>query len=150
MVVGSIPTSGADAIFFQNGIRRAAPKRRRCFTLGNYITSEIDKVQTLFLLFLYNCFIPLAILRKYRTQTSLKLLQKDRCRINNSIVNGKMLRLQLSKRMLKEVCGNSYFSGLCFTRRALSDAKTSEEDLDTFELLPPGCSMVDPTYGLKE
>lgn len=61
-----------------------------------------------------------------------------------------MLRLHASKRILKDFCGNPYFSRLGLTRRALSDAKTSDEDPDTFELLPPGCSMVDPTYGLKE
>jgi hypothetical protein len=37
------------------------------------------------------------------------------------------------------------------SRASLFSSKPKEEDNDeTFELLPPGCSMVDPTYGLKE
>lgn len=31
-----------------------------------------------------------------------------------------------------------------------ADKPRKAADDDSFELLPPGCSMVDPTYGLRE
>jgi hypothetical protein len=64
-----------------------------------------------------------------------------------------MLPLRNAFPALRQLSGLKHISS---TSGAWAGAATSQpqnagkEDDGTFELLPPGCSMVDPTYGLNE
>lgn len=61
-------------------------------------------------------------------------------------------RLSRSTNLWKHISSKGHLqsSGASFSHRFATQPDKSKEDDDSFELLPPGCSMVDPTYGIKE
>ena len=66
-----------------------------------------------------------------------------------------MLRLYTAETLLRQLSAAGFVKpsstviSSAFSTKAQTDKKEAEDDA-TFELLPPGCSMVDPTYGIKE
>jgi len=62
-----------------------------------------------------------------------------------------MLRLSNASALWRQIASKNSLqvAGLQLPKFSTEAAKAKEDD-DSFELLPPGCSMVDPTYALKE
>ena len=66
-----------------------------------------------------------------------------------------MLRTYTAQSLLRQLSAAGFMKpsstviSEAFSTKANADKKEAEDD-DSFELLPPGCSMVDPTYGIKE
>jgi len=62
-----------------------------------------------------------------------------------------MLRLHKTTALWRQLYSSSVLeTGLTTSRFATKIANPKEDDDSRFELLPPGCSMVDPAYAIKE
>ena len=58
-------------------------------------------------------------------------------------------QLGLQQQRITPTCAVYFSEASLFATRA-PETKPVVDDDETFELLPPGCSMVDPTYAINE